>query len=49
MRLLPGSAITPEPLASTPAGAVAAAVGPDSVDVGSRRLRLGPGYAATFA
>lgn len=31
------------------ARAVAAAVGPDGVDVGARRLRLGAGFAATFA
>ncbi|WP_239151687.1 VirB4 family type IV secretion system protein, partial [Virgisporangium aurantiacum] len=31
------------------AHAVAAAVGPDSVEVGARSLRLGWGYAATFA
>ncbi len=32
-----------------PGAAVAAAVGPDCVEVGPRRLRLGPGYAAAFA
>ena len=31
------------------ARAAAAAVGPDGVDVGARRLRLGAGFAATFA
>jgi type IV secretory pathway VirB4 component len=32
-----------------PAGGLAAAVGPDCVDVGARQLRVGDGYTATFA
>ncbi len=37
-----------DPPSGGPVG-VAAVVGPDCVEVGPRRLRLGPGYAATFA
>ncbi len=40
---------TDEPGDNLLTGGVAAAVGPDCVEVGPRRLRLGPGYAATFA
>ena len=37
------------PVDHTSAHIVAAAVGPDSVDIGARRLGLGAGYCATFA
>ena len=50
MRLLSLLRRTQEPTAhDPPAAAVAAAVGPDCVEVNPRSLRLGWGYAATFA